>query len=142
MSTNLSDWQLAADSGQLTALCALLQELEHQLTRERQAVSRLDGAALTDVTSEKQRIADCIQQLVASPQPADNGHRGTSVRTLRTTVGRTLGRVTAQAEANAALLTDANIAVNEVFGARTDSGTYDRHARRVQRARAFFGKAA
>ncbi len=111
---------------------ALLEQLVAALSDERAAVQRLDHAALSAITERKRVLVESIQQL--GPVPS-----GSAPEPLRSRLQTTAASVRAHAEANAALLADAAASVNELLGLRSDSGMYDRRARRLNTVRVLGG---
>lgn len=114
---------------------ALLGELDSALGDERAAVERLDRGGLATAQERKLSLVGELEALGAlSPEEAPLPLRGR--------LKEAAAAVRAHAAANAALLADAAASITQALGLRTETGLYDRHARRLDTVRAVGGSSA
>lgn len=142
-------WSLIDDRDELDELTSLLRQLREMLAEERAAVARLDPSALEDTSRCKEAIAGRLRQL-AERASSCRDQRGAQlvrpanpeIETMRAHIRVAADQLAAEARANQALLADAVALVAEALGAKHESATYDRRAKRSQRLRAFLNGAA
>ncbi len=92
------------------------------MTEERQAIVRLDLAALEGITARKLTLCDALAAVVAAPPPADPGRRAR------------LAQTRFELAATQALAAAAAAAVAAALGIERDD-RYDRSARSAERTR-------
>ncbi len=121
----------------LEALRDQLTRLTQLLVKERRSIAALDADALTQITADKQELADALRPLLLKltgfARSEDPVHR--ELRAMAS-------QLSTSARINMLLLKDAVAATSAKLGISGDTGTYDAHARRNPAARYGGGRAA
>lgn len=134
-------WESLDDPRALSAALGRIVDLSQLLERERHAVSALDPAGLARLAEQKVKLLDGLRDLIALPgspsRPRPRQHQA-----LRDEVRVAALRLSALAEANLALLSDAIRTMSSALGIEQETGTYDARARITRRIRPFAGKRA
>ncbi len=120
-------------TAQLVQAHDLLAQLMEALVRERGAIGTLDPGAILEITAKKTVLTDQISMLARENSALDDAASSPDVE-LRRQLNELATSVHIAAQANAALLRDAQDSILALLGVSEDGATYDRRARSIVRS--------